>query len=119
MKKILLSLFLGFSFILILSAFSKPNSIIQQEEKFTKAYINSGNVWCEGYIYYFQTSNGYKLTRYSFNANGSTIQGYFNGAEKFVSLNPNSELAKAYNFTSYVNFIESSGRNTYRAYINR
>lgn len=117
MKKILLSLFLGFSFVLILSAFSKTISVDQQEAKSTKAYLNSGNVWCEGYIYYFQTSNGYKLTRYSFNANGSNIQGYFNGGEKFVSLNPNSELAKAYNFTSYVDFMESSGRIGYRAYI--
>ena len=102
MKKssLLLLVFLTVSF----NSTSYSNSHKGKQSDSIKAYVYHQG-WHEGYITYTKTENDYTLNEYQFNdlylMGSQSFSGYFRG-ERFTQLNPNSQLAKQFNFTHYV-----------------
>lgn len=102
MKKLVLLICL----FVVTTSFTTEKSIQQQP---VKSYINHQGQWYEGYITFVTDQFGKTVvSTYTFptlfTANGTAFKGYFTGYENFTPLNPNSELAKQYNFTHYISF---------------
>ena len=105
MKKIL---FILLASILTMSFTTKSTPIkteISQESSIEASIFAKGQ-WHRGYIKYQQNQNGYTLISYEFSTletyNGTGFTGNFGSGARFITLNPNNEYAKRFNFTHYV-----------------
>ena len=74
----------------------------QQGERISKrAFLNFHGSWVEGQIQLIKSNQGYTPTSYSF-SNVQNCSSQFMPGEQFTPLNPNSDLAKAQNFTHFI-----------------
>lgn len=110
MKKLLFILsflFISNSFLVnAKSSYTINKSRVSFQQTVYEAYAFHNGYWHKGRISINQYQNGYQLVSYSFNDisnyNGQPLSGNFYQGQQLIRLNPNNELAKANNFTHYV-----------------